>query len=69
MRLTVDGTVHERRASSVLIANLGAVLGGLIRFGDNILHDDGLLHACRLFAGQLLGHAAHFHAHDARRRA
>lgn len=46
MRLTVDGTVYERRASSVLIANLGSVLGGLIRFGDGILHDDGVLHAC-----------------------
>src|SRR3954469_2072632 len=46
VRLTVDGTVYERRASSVLIANLGSVLGGRISFGDNILYDDGLLHAC-----------------------
>jgi YegS/Rv2252/BmrU family lipid kinase len=46
VRLTVDGKVYERRASSVLIANLGSVLGGLIRFGDGILHDDGVLHAC-----------------------
>jgi diacylglycerol kinase (ATP) len=46
VRLTVDGVVHERTASSVLIANLGSVLGGLIKFGDNVLHDDGLLQAC-----------------------
>lgn len=46
VRLTVDGVVHELRASSVLIANLGSVLGGLIQLGDGILHDDGLLHAC-----------------------
>jgi YegS/Rv2252/BmrU family lipid kinase len=46
VRLTVDGIVHEREAASVLIANLGSVLGGLIRFGDGILHDDGVLHAC-----------------------
>jgi len=46
VRLTVDGKTYERQASSVLIANLGSVLGGLIRFGDGILHDDGLLHAC-----------------------
>lgn len=46
VRLTVDGQVHERRASSVMIANLGEVLGGLIRFGDGILHDDGVLQAC-----------------------
>jgi diacylglycerol kinase (ATP) len=46
VKLTVDGMVYERRATSVLIANLGSVLGGLIKFGDNILHDDGVLHAC-----------------------
>jgi diacylglycerol kinase (ATP) len=46
VRLTVDGRTYEREASSVLIANLGSVLGGLIRFGDGILHDDGVLHAC-----------------------
>jgi YegS/Rv2252/BmrU family lipid kinase len=46
VRLTVDGTVHETHASSVLIANLGSVLGGLIQLGDGILHDDGLLQAC-----------------------
>lgn len=46
VRLTVDGILYERTASSVLIANLGSVLGGLIRFGDGIVHDDGLLHAC-----------------------
>ena len=46
VRLTVDGRVYERRASSVMIANLGSVLGGLISFGDNILYDDGVLHAC-----------------------
>lgn len=66
VRLTVDGTVHERRASSVLIANLGSVLGGRIRFGDRIVHDDGLLHACvyspgnfwdmlRIFGRMLMG--------------
>jgi YegS/Rv2252/BmrU family lipid kinase len=46
LKLTVDGKVYERTASSVLIANLGSVLGGLIQFGDGILHDDGVLHAC-----------------------
>jgi diacylglycerol kinase family enzyme len=66
VRLTVDGTVYERRASSVLIANLGSILGGRIRFGDRIVHDDGLLHACvyspgnfwdmlRIFGRMLMG--------------
>lgn len=46
VRLTVDGAVHEREVVSVLIANLGNVLGGLVQLGHGILHDDGLLHAC-----------------------
>ena len=46
VRLTVDGVVYEREAASVMIANLGDVLGGLLRFGDGILHDDGVLQAC-----------------------
>lgn len=45
-RLTVDGTVYEREVASVLIANLGSVLGGMMQLGHGILHDDGLLHAC-----------------------
>jgi diacylglycerol kinase (ATP) len=45
VRLTVDGKTYEREAASVMIANLGDVLG-LIRFGNGILHDDGLLQAC-----------------------
>jgi YegS/Rv2252/BmrU family lipid kinase len=46
LRLTVDGTVFDRTASAVLIANLGAVLNDLVAFGDGIVHDDGLLNAC-----------------------
>jgi YegS/Rv2252/BmrU family lipid kinase len=45
-RLTVDGNVYEREVASVLIANLGSVLGGMMQLGHGILHDDGLLHAC-----------------------
>lgn len=45
-RLTVDGESYDVETASVLIANFGAVLGGLVRFGDGILHDDGLLNAC-----------------------
>ena len=66
VRLVVDGAVHERRAASVLIANLGTVLGGTITLGEGIAPDDGLLHACiyspsnfidviRLFSRMLLG--------------
>jgi YegS/Rv2252/BmrU family lipid kinase len=46
VRLTVDGKLYERQAASVLIANLGSVLGGLVSLGDGILRDDGELHAC-----------------------
>jgi YegS/Rv2252/BmrU family lipid kinase len=69
VRLTVDGQTHERRASSVLIMNLGSVLGGWIHFGETILLDDGLLHAfvfspgntfdaLRIFARMLRGRVA-----------
>jgi YegS/Rv2252/BmrU family lipid kinase len=46
VRLTVDGTMIEQRASAVLIANFGAVMNDLLAFGDGILRDDGLLNAC-----------------------
>lgn len=46
VRLTVDGTIVEERASAVLIANFGAVMNDLLAFGDGIRRDDGLLNAC-----------------------
>jgi Sphingosine kinase and enzymes related to eukaryotic diacylglycerol kinase len=46
LRLTVDGEVFEMPASAALVVNFGAVLNNLIRFGDGIRHDDGLLNAC-----------------------
>jgi diacylglycerol kinase (ATP) len=46
VRLTVDGTVYERRASAVMVANFGAVLNELITLGPGIAHDDGKLDAC-----------------------
>ncbi len=56
LRLTVDGVVYERRASAVLVANLGAVLNDLVSFGEGIVHDDGVLNAC-VFSPQSLGDA------------
>jgi YegS/Rv2252/BmrU family lipid kinase len=53
LRLTVDGAVHERQASAVLVANFGAVLNNLVAFGDGIVHDDGLLNACVFSPGNL----------------
>jgi YegS/Rv2252/BmrU family lipid kinase len=69
VRLTVDGQTHACQASSVLIMNLGSVLGGWLHFGEPILHDDGLLHAfvfspdntwdaLRIFARMLRGRVA-----------
>lgn len=46
LRLTVDGSLYERRASAILVANFGAVLNDMVAFGDGIVHDDGLLNAC-----------------------
>jgi YegS/Rv2252/BmrU family lipid kinase len=68
VKLTVDGVTHEREATSVLIANLGSVLGGALRLGPGIVPNDGLLEACifspethgdaiRIFLGMLRGTA------------
>ena len=46
VRATVDGVVHERVASAVMVANFGAVLNRLITLGPDIHQDDGLLDLC-----------------------
>jgi diacylglycerol kinase (ATP) len=45
-RLVIDGTVEERDAAAVMIANFGAVLGNRITLGPAIRTDDGLLDIC-----------------------
>jgi diacylglycerol kinase (ATP) len=46
VRVEVDGEVLERDASAVFVANFGAVLNDLFRFGPGIRYDDGLLDVC-----------------------
>jgi diacylglycerol kinase family enzyme len=46
LRLIVDGSVYDRTASAILVANFGAVLNDLIGFGEGIVQDDGMLNAC-----------------------
>ena len=46
VRVTVDGIVTEREASSVFVANFGAVLNDLFWLGPGIKHDDGKLDLC-----------------------
>jgi diacylglycerol kinase (ATP) len=53
-RLTTDGAVREGHAVSVLVANLGDVLGGLITLGKEIRPDDGLLHTVIFAPNNLL---------------
>lgn len=53
-RVTVDGKVIKCRASAILVANLGTVVNGLISFGKDITHDDGLLHVCVYSPGNFL---------------
>lgn len=55
-RVTIDGTVHERRAAAVMIANFGAVLGNRITLGPEIRTDDGFLDGC-IFSPNSLGDA------------
>lgn len=52
-RLTTDGVVREGHAVSVLVANLGTVLGRLITLGKDIRPDDGILHVV-IFAPRTL---------------
>jgi YegS/Rv2252/BmrU family lipid kinase len=56
VRLIIDGTVYERRAAAVMIANFGAVLGNRITLGPEIRTDDGLLDGC-IFSPNSLGDA------------
>jgi YegS/Rv2252/BmrU family lipid kinase len=53
VRATVDGVVHERQASAVMIANFGAVLNDLITLGPGIRHDDGVLDLCVFSPGSV----------------
>ena len=53
--ITVDGTVHVVDTSSVLVANFGTVLGGLVCFGEGIGHRDGTLDVCIYSPGSYLG--------------
>ena len=46
VRVTVDGVTTERDASSVFVANFGAVLNDLFGLGPGIRHDDGRLDLC-----------------------
>jgi diacylglycerol kinase family enzyme len=56
-RIDVDGRVHEQEASAVLVANFGTLLHDLIKLGDGIEYDDGLLNVC-VFAPRSLRDSA-----------
>jgi diacylglycerol kinase (ATP) len=56
-RIEVDGRVHEQEASAALIANFGTLLHDLIKLGDGIQYDDGLLNVC-VFAPRSLRDSA-----------
>jgi diacylglycerol kinase family enzyme len=53
VRITVDGATETRRASSVMVANFGAVLNELLTLGPGIREDDGLLNLCVFSPGSL----------------
>jgi diacylglycerol kinase (ATP) len=68
-RVIVDGVPHEGEATSVLIANFGSLLGGVVRLGKHVRDDDGILDVCifqprsafaatRAFARMLVGDVA-----------
>lgn len=45
-RVTVDGVTENRLASTILVANFGALLNDRITLGPTIQSDDGLLDVC-----------------------
>lgn len=49
-RVTVDGTVHELEAASILVANCAEVIPPLVKFRRGVAIDDGLLDAVMLDA-------------------
>ena len=42
-RVEVDGVVHEGHAATVLVANCGQIVPGILRLGSHISPDDGAL--------------------------
>jgi diacylglycerol kinase (ATP) len=55
-RVVVDGVVHDVDALSLLVANVGAVLGGMITLAPGASLDDGLLDVA-VYAPRTLGGA------------
>lgn len=50
-RVEVDGVVHQGHAATVIIANCGQVVSGVLSLGAHILPDDGVLDVAVLDAG------------------
>lgn len=42
IRVEVDGTVHEGHAATVIVANCGEIVPGVLSLGDGIAPDDGV---------------------------
>ncbi len=56
VRITVDGEIVEREATSVMVANFGAVLNDLMTLGPGIRPDDAKLDLC-VFSPYTVGDA------------
>jgi diacylglycerol kinase (ATP) len=54
LRATVDGAVHQRQATAVLLANFGAIFHDLFTLGPGIRQDDGMLDLCVFSPGSLM---------------
>jgi len=50
-RVEVDGVVHDGPASTVIVANCSDIVPGLLRLGEDIAPDDGLLDVAVLNVG------------------
>lgn len=59
-RVVVDGEELRAEATAVIVANFGAVLGGLFHFGPGIVADDGRLDVCVFRPASFLASASAF---------
>ncbi len=59
-RVVVDGEETCADATAVMVANFGAVLGGLFHFGPDIREDDGRLDVCIFRPGSFAESASAF---------
>jgi diacylglycerol kinase (ATP) len=55
IRVDVDGATHEGYAATVIVANCGHIVPGVLALADDVLPDDGMLDVAVMDASSLAG--------------